>query len=189
VGGGTRAEVFGGQKYGNGYPHGVAGGNLSFYYWPVVWSSGNTSDFYLYNTSEYGAPNDTTRPGGQLFSTMFKSNSSVGTVFRVLTDNTTLTALIHSINSTSGCASKNLTRTNITGVAFDPELAAPKPEQVIAYYRGSSAALSLDGYNNTSVFAVDDDTAEVALPGNIDGALMDCLNSTIRNYILLVEPP
>lgn len=62
----------------------------------------------------------------------------------------------------------------------------PKPEQVIQYYRASSIALSLDGYNNTATLA-SEGTPDTPLPDGIDLKLMDCLNQTIGLAAPLID--
>ncbi|KAJ7754636.1 hypothetical protein DFH07DRAFT_723987, partial [Mycena maculata] len=182
-GGGNRAQVFSGWQYGSGYPGisqpGVVGRDLPFYFWPVVWSNVTNSSSYLHNTSEYGTPNDTNRPGGPLFAATFKSNGSAGNIFRLLADNATVNALVQNIGV--NCSSYNISSTS---AAFDPAN-NPQPEEVIAYYRASSAALSLDGYNNTAVFSPVNAIA-VPLLGDIDNPFTVCLNMTIQAAIPLV---
>ena len=69
---------------------------------------------------------------------------------------------------------------------FDPdsnEPGNPKPEEVIQYYRASSIALTLDGYNDT--FALNQSSTETPLPGWIDQNLLQCVNATIGRSALL----
>lgn len=69
---------------------------------------------------------------------------------------------------------------------------APQPEQSVQYYRASSVVLTLDGYNNTAVYA-DEDTADLPLPGVVvdlntnDGKLLGCLNQTIGTAVPLID--
>ncbi|KAJ7136823.1 hypothetical protein C8R44DRAFT_948503 [Mycena epipterygia] len=55
------------------------------------------------------------------------------------------------------------------------------------YYRASSVALSLDGYNDIAVFAPENSTANTPLPAGIDMTLLGCLNGTIGNAVPLVD--
>jgi hypothetical protein len=57
----------------------------------------------------------------------------------------------------------------------------------VQYYRASSVALSLDGYNNSAVFAPENSTADTPLPSSVDTNLLDCLNGTIGLAVPLVD--
>jgi len=127
---------------------------------------------YLHD-SEYGRPDNSSRPGGPLATTVFVSNST-NTTFRILADNVTISELINDIQST--CTIK---ANSSTPVPYQDSLSAlPQPEQTIQYYRASSVALTLDGYNNSAVFQ-DDGSPDTPLPSNIDNNLLICLNTTI----------
>ncbi|KAI0041886.1 hypothetical protein FA95DRAFT_1548213 [Auriscalpium vulgare] len=195
VGGGTRRYVYGNRYYGCGYPGRpayctVVGRDLSFYYPPVVWidPSGTYSGRYPYNGQEY--PTNSTRLGGQLMTLQLQSNQTYSppTVLHVLADNATLISLNKSI--TSKCKQYLGPRTMIlqyngTG--------GPFPEQVAQYYRGSSVALTVDGYNNTAalIYVNNMTQAPALLPPTIDLTLLNCVNSTIGANVPLVamEPP
>ncbi|KAF8348438.1 hypothetical protein F5887DRAFT_1129407 [Amanita rubescens] len=182
AGGGTRTQIYGTRQYGSGYPgitgRGTAGRGFPFYFWPVVWAGADTG--YLYPT-EYGSPSNTSRPGGPLVSAPFSSNTT-NTTFRIISDNQTVIDLIGTI--TSSCSS-DLQTTNITATLYNDSAPIPQPEQVIQYYRASSIALTLDGYNNTADLT--NSTSDVPLPSNIDQNLLTCLNATIGNAAPLVN--
>ena len=55
------------------------------------------------------------------------------------------------------------------------------------YYRASTVALTLDGYNNTGAFSEDDNAPDTPLPTNIDTNLLNCLNTTIGEAVPLVD--
>ncbi|KAJ7645137.1 hypothetical protein DFH06DRAFT_1425900 [Mycena polygramma] len=186
-GGGTRAQVWGTRTYGSGYPglssRGVAGRGFPFYFWPISWGSGtgySSNASYLYS-GEYGQPDNSSRPGGPMAAAAFQSNSST---FRLVADNDTVADLMPII--TANC-SQFLTSSNsaTAPVAFNES--GEKPEQVVQYYRASSAALTLDGYNNTAIFAPENSTADTALPSGVDTNLLDCLNSTIGPAVPLID--
>jgi len=63
---------------------------------------------------------------------------------------------------------------------------SPKPEQTVQYYRASSVALTLDGYNNTGALEAEG-TPDTPLPTNIDSGLLNCLNGTIGKAVPLVD--
>ena len=115
----------------------------------------------------------------------FISNSTNATTFRVLADNTTVTDLITAIQS--NCTSNLSGSSSTTPSAYEDSLTAlPQPEQSIQYYRASSVALTLDGYNNTGALSTEG-TPDTSLPSNIDTTLLDCLNQTIGAAAPLVD--
>jgi hypothetical protein len=114
----------------------------------------------------------------------FPSNSGTSN-FQLVADNTTVASLISSLSS--NCTSylgSSVTTQPIPFNASDP--ATPKPEQVIQYYRASTIALTLDGYNNTATMA-SDGTPDTAIPSNVDLSLMNCLNQTIAVNAPLID--
>ncbi|KAF5378795.1 hypothetical protein D9615_006913 [Tricholomella constricta] len=187
-GGGSRNQVYGNSQYGSGYPgvagRGVTGRGFPFIFWPLAFGGigGLGAGAYLHN-SEYGRPNNSSRPGGPLATAIFFSNSA-NTTYRLLADNTTVASLITDIKES--CSSNLNGSTSSAPSPYEDSLSAlPQPEQTVQYYRASSVALSLDGYNNTAVFAVEG-TPDVPLPDNIDKALLSCLNQTIGEAVPLV---
>jgi hypothetical protein len=59
----------------------------------------------------------------------------------------------------------------------------------VQYYRASTVALTLDGYNNSATFN-DDNSNEDAmspLPGGIDMDLLNCLNATVGEAVPLID--
>jgi len=183
AGGGTRNDIFGSRTFGSGYPgvsgRGVAGRGFPFYFWPLAWpvAAGGAAGLgvaaYLYATDEYGLPSNDSRPGGAMAMATFPS-ASTSTVFRVVSDNATVGSLIEDISA--NCTTYLNASRSVTPAAFDTNIA--KPEHVVQYYRASSIALLLDGYNNTAVFSAEG-TPDTPLPTGVDGPLMDCLNQTI----------
>ncbi|KAJ7302336.1 hypothetical protein DFH08DRAFT_74072 [Mycena albidolilacea] len=190
AGGATRNSVYGSRSYGSGYPgyygRGVANLGFPFWFWPVAWGSGigyGANSAYLH-TDEYGQPDNSSRPGGPLAMAAFQSNST-GTTFRLVADNNTVADLMTDI--TTNC-SQFLTAASINATLPTPfSNASGAPEQVVQYYRASSVALTLDGYNNTAVFAPENSTADTPLPTGIDTNLLGCLNATIGIAVPLVD--
>lgn len=106
-------------------------------------------------------------------------------MFRIVADNSTVTNLaidiqancsLHFISSPAPVA------TTLPETTFD----GPKPVQVIQYYRASSIALTLDGYNNSAVLA-DEGAPDTPLPGDVDANFMECLNETIGRAAPLID--
>ena len=110
----------------------------------------------------------------------FISNTS-NTTFRILSDNQTVVDLIGTI---TGSCSSNLQITNITATPYNDSNPLPSPDQAIQYYRASSIALTLDGYNNTAGLS---NGTNVPLPSNIDNTLLNCMNTTIGTTAPLVN--
>ena len=116
----------------------------------------------------------------------FASNST-GTTFHLLSDNTTVTALISSVdtNCSSHLASSSSTSASPFN-ASDP--GSPQPQQAVQYYRSSSVVLTLDGYNNTATFSSSPNTtADSPMPSGIDTTLLNCLNYTIGQATPLID--
>jgi hypothetical protein len=115
----------------------------------------------------------------------FQSNVS-STSFSVVADNSSLTSLIDDIRS--NCSSHLNSSSSSMPLPFnDSDPSTPKPEQVVQYYRASSSALTLNGYNNTATYAPEG-TPDTPLPTDIDVVLLDCLNQTIALAVPLIDP-
>lgn len=115
----------------------------------------------------------------------FISNSSNATTFRILADNTTVVDLIADIQA--NCTSNLSGSSSTTSSPYNDSLnALPQPEQAIQYFRASSVALTLDGYNNTGALGPDG-SSDTPLQSNIDAVLLDCLNQTIGASVPLVD--
>ncbi|CAL1698963.1 unnamed protein product [Somion occarium] len=190
VGGGSRDQVYGSRTYGSGYPstyspvgRGVGGLGFPFYFWPVVWGGGlGYGGAYLYN-HEFGNSDNPDRPGGPMTVAQINSNS-MNSTFHVLSDNTTVAALITAISSNCTIASNSSTAPSVLN-SSDPF--APRPEQVVQYYRASSVALTLEGYNDTTALQENSTDPDVPIPSWVDGTLLDCLNQTIGAAVPLVD--
>ncbi|KAI0070482.1 hypothetical protein K474DRAFT_1670023 [Panus rudis PR-1116 ss-1] len=114
--------------------------------------------------------------------------SSSNSTFHVLADNTTVNLLIPAIKS--NCTNFNLNATGSSSSSSpynssDPS--QPRPEQVVQYYRASSVALTLDGYNDTTALQDEPPGPDVPIPSWVDAALLDCLNQTIGVAVPLVD--
>ncbi|KAJ7182111.1 hypothetical protein C8R46DRAFT_811721, partial [Mycena filopes] len=192
-GGGTRGQIWGTRAYGSGYPtsagNSVVGRPFPFYFWPLAWGTGagyGSSTAYLHG-DEYGHPNNASRPGGPMMFATFQSNATTGGTFRLVADNNTVTTLTPII--AGNCSSHLVSSPTSTPTAFDNSgSGSAAPEEVVQYYRASSIALTLDGYNNSAVFAPNDTSvSDTPLPTNIDFTLLDCLNQTIGNSAPLID--
>ncbi|KAJ7250843.1 hypothetical protein B0H12DRAFT_1120069 [Mycena haematopus] len=183
-GGGTRAQAFGTRTYGSGYPgisgRGVANRGFPFYFWPLSFGVGGSAA-YLHSNTEYGHADNSSRPGGVMTTASFQSNGPNGTVFRILADLTTTTDLINDIlaNCSASLTNSSISAAGSPTTYNDSSTSSlPQPEQIVQYYRASSIALSLDGYNDTAIFQAEG-TPDIPLPSDIDATTLDCLNQTI----------
>ncbi|KAJ7635285.1 hypothetical protein FB45DRAFT_482994 [Roridomyces roridus] len=195
-GGGNRNQIWGSRTYGSGYPgysgRGVSNLGFPFYFWPLVWGTtiGYGASGYLDESHEYGNPDNTTRPGGPQITAAWQSNSTTPpTTLRVISDNTTVLSLMAAVSSNCSAyllPSSITTDANASTVALQFNISNNKPEETVQYYRASSVALTLDGYNNSAVFAADNTTADTPLPDGIDAKMLDCVNQTIGMAVPLV---
>ncbi|EGO04088.1 hypothetical protein SERLA73DRAFT_175836 [Serpula lacrymans var. lacrymans S7.3] len=189
AGGGTRQQVVGTRTYGSGYPgisgRGVTGRGFPFWFWPVIWGgAGAGSGAYLVDR-EYGDSTNTSRVGGPMVEATFVSNST-NTTFHLLSDNSTVSSLLTSIDS--NCSSSLSSSSSTSPVPFNQSASGvPKPEQAVQYYRASSVVLTLDGYNNSATLSNDTSAPDSPLPSGIDTTLLDCLNQTILQAAPLVD--
>jgi hypothetical protein len=141
----------------------------------------NRRSFLKSEILQYGSPEDTSRPGGPLAFVNFSSNTST---FSLLADNATVLALIPKINAS--CAVHHLLATAImTPTPYTVSSTYPAPEQAVQYYRGSSAVLTLEGYNNSAVYTSNTSLSASPLPSGADTTLLACLNGTISSDIPL----
>uniref|UniRef100_A0A0W0EVK4 Uncharacterized protein n=1 Tax=Moniliophthora roreri TaxID=221103 RepID=A0A0W0EVK4_MONRR len=191
VGGGTRDQIFGSRGYPGVAGRGVAGRGFPFYFWPVAWggAAGGGTAAYLHNR-EYGHPDNSSRPGGPMFTTSLSSNTSATnrSTFHLIADNTTVVTLADIIDER--CASFLASTNSSTPFPFyENATNVPKPESAIQYYRASSVVLTLEGYNNSAVFSEDENVQDSPLPNNVDTGLLDCLNKTIGENVPLVAAP
>ncbi|KAG6377300.1 hypothetical protein JVT61DRAFT_15088 [Boletus reticuloceps] len=180
AGGATRNQIYGTRTYGSGYPgvmgRGVAGRGFPFWYWPVVWGYGAPVGSYL-RPSEYGDWYNTSRVGGRMAEATFASNST-NTTFHVLSDNSTVSSLISSIDA--NCSSSLSSSSSTSPQPYNASVpGTPSPSQAIQYYRASSIVLTLDGYNNSATSSSDPNVTDSSLPSGIDMTLLVCLNQTI----------
>ncbi|KAG7099798.1 hypothetical protein E1B28_001610 [Marasmius oreades] len=190
VGGGTRSQVYGTSQYGSGYPgiagRGVANRGFPFFFWPLAWGGlGVGGAAYLHN-NEYGSPDNSSRPGGRMMTATFASSTS-NTTFHLVADDETVVDLIEDVRN--GCSSRNLAadKSSTSPSSYnDTDPSSPKPESAIQYYRASSVALTLDGYNNSAALSGTEGQPDTPLPSNIDTTLKDCLNQTIGDAVPLI---
>ncbi|KAI5827654.1 hypothetical protein K523DRAFT_246329, partial [Schizophyllum commune Tattone D] len=84
----------------------------------------------------------------------------------------------------SKCASSLSSSTSRMVVAYSDN---PRAESIVQYYRASSVALALDGYNNTAALSNDDNATATPLPEWRDTTMLNCVNITIGAAVPLVN--
>jgi len=170
----------------------VKGKDLPFYFWPVVF--GNSSQAmtgadqnpeYLW-TSEYGDISSGDRPGGTQSVASFVSTYAPPQILYFLSDAETVRTTVDAITAEAGCRGL-LGNTTIPVRAYAGARAGlPRPEQIVQYYRGSSAALAMAGYNNFGATFLPPGAANIPVATGQDG-LLSCLNTTIGAALPLVH--
>jgi hypothetical protein len=100
-------------------------------------------------------------------------NPNFNSTFNVISDNSTVLALVNSINASCLVAYNS----SYTTVAVDPSQLFP--EQAVQYYRASSIVLTLPSYNNSGALSNDDSTPDTPIPDSVDTTLLYCVNQTI----------
>jgi len=176
-GGGSRSQVFGSRTYGSGYPgqgsRSVSGRSFPFGYWPLVWgASVGGGAAYLHN-NEYGNPDNSSRPGGPLYQApLMELNDN--TTYHLVADDSSISAILNALRTNCTLSSSP------SPITFNPQnTSQPQPEQVIQYYRSSSIALTLDGYNNSATSSNDSNAVDTPLPSGLNSTFLDCINQTI----------
>ena len=111
------------------------------------------------------------------------TSNSQNTTFYLVSDNDTAIAMVPILQQ--NCSSVLNSGVSNTPVAYNPS--NPRPEEAVQYYRASSAALMLEGYNNTGQLSDDTSLPDTPLPTNIDMNLLACLNQTIGIALPLVD--
>ncbi|KLO06154.1 hypothetical protein SCHPADRAFT_883096 [Schizopora paradoxa] len=199
-GGSTRDFVYGTRTYGSGYPYGGYGYYISdrpfpYGFYPVYIQSN------YYGNDEYGNVNNTDRPGGNFVAAIIQPSYNPSSVtYRILGDNASVSAVFQAL--VSNCSIESNT-SNI--FAFTPSTITntstwPLPEQVIQWYRASTFALSLDGYNNTAALASNQPSSnsstdftplpDTSLPDGLNTTFLECVNSTVGASVpMFYKPP
>ncbi|KAF9035270.1 hypothetical protein BJ165DRAFT_1355899 [Panaeolus papilionaceus] len=203
-GGGIRDSVYGNSIYGSGYPgqteRGVEGRGFPFFFYPITFPVGNGPD-YLYREGEYGNATDPSRPGGPLFQfsvyPVVTYQSTPPYKVHIVSDNATVQflniAIAFSCPQYSGTPTAIAINTPVPvtyNKSSDPLEYSPLPEDIIQYYRASSVALILEGYNNTNTVFNTTNTSltlpPLTLAPNISRDFIDCINHTIGLSVPLV---
>lgn len=137
--------------------------------------------------------NETQRPGGNLVSAIVHPSWNTSVTYRLLGDNNSVTAVFDAL--VANCSVVN-SSSAITAYTPSP-MTWPLPEQIIQYYRASTFALSLDGYNNTASLPANmpanNDTApwplsqDSPLPAGLNNTFLVCVNTTIGASVPLID--
>jgi hypothetical protein len=200
VGGGTREQVYGDMRYGSGYPgvtgsRSVDGAPFPFGFYPIYLPSP-----YLPSTDEYSpSAQGSDRPGGDMGAQLVASKllgPSAGQ-FYLIGDSSSVslvdTALVVNCNTTDLIPFTNLTNT-VPDSDSSNTMFHPKATEIVQFYRASSFALALVGFNASVLPAVSDSAPYAgipldALPDYVDRPLLQCINRTIAFIIPIMDSP
>jgi hypothetical protein len=132
------------------------------------------------------------RPGGNTSTALVKSSApATNETYHLVGDAASVRAVLAAVIA-------NCSAQDTTGQISTFDRAASHPEQAVQYYRASSFALTLDGYNNSAALASnapkDNATAlpsmaDTPLPAYLNGTFLACLNATAAFALPLVDPP
>lgn len=115
----------------------------------------------------------------------FMSNAD-NTTFYVIADSATTISLVESIQY--NCSSLISNTTSAIPIPYNSsDHSSPQPERVVQYYRASSTALLLQGYNNTADLTDVQNQTNTPLPSSINMTMLLCLNETIGAAVPIVD--
>ncbi|THH04458.1 hypothetical protein EW145_g5509 [Phellinidium pouzarii] len=192
TGGGGRSGVYGTFRFGSGYPYGGYGQYVDsrpfpYGFYPVPVAVG------YYGGNEYLNVSSSARPGGNLVSAIVQPSWNTSNVtYRIVGDNTSVIAVFDALVVNCSVANSSSAIS-----AFSPSPSTwPLPEQIVQYYRASTFALSLDGYNNSASLqsnmpasntSAPDSIADTPLPSNLNNTFLQCVNFTTGASVPLVD--
>lgn len=164
----------------------VKGFGFPYIYWPIWWGASGQSQYNdYYGSGEY---NVTGRPGGDMSLSVLKipaNYSQTANNFAIFGDSASVVTMRNAL--VDHCSVVNETLDNFP----------VNPNQVVQYYRGSSFALLLQGYNNSQPLELPANADEntlintpvAPLPDNVTSGYLSCLNYTIGTYLPLPYQP
>jgi hypothetical protein len=136
------------------------------------------------------------RPGGNTSTVAVKSSSSsTNETYHLVGDAASVRAVLTAL--ISNCSAQDTTG-QIAVFARDAAVPAVYPEQAVQYYRASSFALTLDGYNNSASLVGNQppdnntappDVADTPLPGSLNMTFLECVNVTTAFALPVVDSP
>ncbi len=146
--------------------------------------------------SQYGLPNNESRPGGAQYTATYYIKSANGEgkhTVKIIADHDSLldiASIFGGFISSHADALWNKAVLPIEGVIAPFDTAPVKPEQIWTYLRASTAGLSIDEYNNTAVFDSNDRAASGSpLPSFIDREAVACVRDRLISNLPLVDAP
>lgn len=142
----------------------------------------------------------TGRPGGNLVSAIVQPSYNTSSVtYRLVGDNSSVSAVFAAV--VANCSVANNTNSIVAFTPSDDDDSSgpwPLPEQVIQWYRASSFALTLDGYNNTAALPSNQPSSnsttnftrlgDTPLPTNLNMTFLNCVNYTTGASVPLMDP-
>ena len=129
----------------------------------------------------YGLPQNTSRPGGEVVQMTIapKANNSVR--FHFISDH-------HSATEVQSAIRGNCTDVKVENLALFNSTNDLRPDTVVQFYRGDSAAILLQGYDNTrEVPGSADSVPNPPFPSSVNMSTWGCLNYTIGESIPLMN--
>ncbi|KAH7100367.1 hypothetical protein BKA62DRAFT_620146 [Auriculariales sp. MPI-PUGE-AT-0066] len=199
VGGGSRKDIYGDARYGSGYPgtsgsRSVSGAPFPFGFYPIFIPGPSPS---LHSSEEYSSDvPGLSRPGGAM-STEIVVSKSLGReagVFYLVGDSSSVALVFSAI--VANCNATNLDQPLATLTyplpAGATNVTMPDTEEIIQYYRASSFALALEGYNSSVATAPSESQAyagPVGLPASVDASFLQCINATTAEFVPIMDAP
>ncbi|KZV86263.1 hypothetical protein EXIGLDRAFT_653377 [Exidia glandulosa HHB12029] len=181
IGGGNRDQIYGTAVYGSGYPYGnssstVAGRPFPFGYWPLYVLPP------LPGSQEYGGSENIERPGGRMTTSRVnsKANHAAADVYFLIGDHDSVSDIGAAVNKSSCSATAEPLVNYLSNTDVDSS-------EIIQWYRASSFALALQGFNTTATLS---GAANIdgMLPSTLDLSLLGCINKTIADNLPILGP-
>jgi len=129
----------------------------------------------------YGLPQNTSRPGGEVVGVTITPNANKSVQFHLISDRHSATEVKNAIqgNCSSVTVGEPTAFNSTNGV---------RPDTVVQFYRGDSAAILLQGYDNTREMPGRPDLVpNPPFPSSVNMSTWTCLNYTIGESIPLMN--
>jgi hypothetical protein len=179
--------------YGSGYPDqpepGALNKDFPFTFWPIAWRNLRGYPSYLLSVDSFiefagGKIGPFSRPGNALVTCTINvpedSAASEPATYHVLADKATIELIAPRFGRR--CSSGLPRPLKCATLEYYRDIKIPLPEQVVQYYRASSAALAIEEYNNTALWEVG--TPDIPVPGNY--SKLECMKAVMRQELPLV---
>jgi hypothetical protein len=109
-----------------------------------------------------------------------------------------VSVVLNALVSQCGIANSSVTNTYTNGtLSPNGTVLAPRPEQMVQYYRASSFAVALSSYNNSAALPSNAPTSnssaaspvstDTPLPAGLNMTLLTCINNTVAASLPLID--